>query len=420
MLLESVLAFLWVVYLFETYLDYRQRRKLYEEKLPSNLQGTVSEEKYSQSRLYSLDKSTFDFYSSAFSQLEGTLVLWFGGLPWIWNYATDLVSRWGYTSDYEVTISLVFAGLGGLYEMLMHLPWDLYFTFVIEEKYGFNKQTLRIFFTDKLKALALSIAIGVPVLTAILQIIKWGGEYFYVYTWAFISIFTIFMVTIYPTLIAPIFNKFTPLEEGELKSDIERLASSIQFPLTKLYVVDGSRTSGHSNAYFYGFFKNKRIVLYDTLMSQLDKPEIVAVLGHELGHWKLNHTLKLFIIGELQIFVSFFLFGQILNWNLLYTSFGFNSKPTIIGMILFFQFVMSPVDHVLGFALNVLTRKYEFEADDFGKKLGPGFGSALKKGLLKVSAENLGNLNPDSWYSTYHYSHPPITERLKAIGDKDD
>jgi len=302
----------------------------------------------------------------------------------------------------------------------LHLPWELYHTFVLEERHGFNKQTLALFFTDKIKSLLLGIIIGVPVLSGILHIIKWGGDYFYLYTWAFLTGFTLIMLTIYPSLIAPLFNKFTPLQDGDLKAQIEKLAASISFPLTGLYVVDGSKRSGHSNAYFYGFFKSKRIVLFDTLLEQLELPEVVAVLGHELGHWKLNHTLKLFLIGEIQMFVSFFLFGQILNWPFMYTSFGFSSQPTIIGLIIFFQFLMSPVDHVLGFSMNILSRKFEFQADEFGAKLGTGFGAALKNGLIKISQENLGNMNPDKWYSIYHYSHPPLIERLKHMPDKTD
>jgi len=251
----------------------------------------------------------------------------------------------------------------------------------------------------------------------LINIIKWGGPYFYIWTWSFLLLFSLFMMTIYPNVIAPLFNKFTPLEEGELKNAIEKLAASIHFPLTKLFIVDGSKRSGHSNAYFYGFFKNKRIVLYDTLLQQMELKEIVAVLAHELGHWSSNHVLKMLIISEIHLFISFWLFGQITNWDAMYTSFGFDSKPTIIGLILFFQFIMSPVDHVLSFLMNILSRKFEFEADGFAVKLG--YSSELRNGLIKLNAENMGNTNPDKWYSTYHYSHPPLLERLKAIGYKE-
>jgi len=415
MLLEGVLAFVWLVYLWETYLDLRQRNKMKEDKLPKELVGVVSEEKFHKSRTYSLDKSSFGLLESLFSQLEGTFVLWLGGLPFLWNYSKNLALQYGFTEENEVTISLIFILLASVYEMLFHLPWELYSTFVIEQRHGFNKTTLGVFFSDKIKGLLLGILIGGPALSGILHIIKWGGDYFYLYTWAFIAVFTLFMLTIYPTVIAPLFNKFTPLQEGELRSKIEGLASRIAFPLTELYVVDGSKRSGHSNAYFYGFFKNKRIVMYDTLLEQLDQSEIVAVLGHELGHWKLNHTLKMFFIGQFHIFISFFLFGQILNWDYMYHSFGFDSKPTIIGLIIFFQFVMSPFDHLLSFFMNILSRKFEFQADEFGTKLGEGFGAALKSGLIKISQENQSNLNPDPWYSMYHYSHPPLVERLKGI-----
>jgi len=292
-------------------------------------------------------------------------------------------------------------------------PFSLYSTFVIEERHGFNKQTLGLFFTDKLKGIALGIAIGGPTLSALIYIIKWGGEHFYFWVWLFLLIFSLFMLTIYPIFIAPLFNKFTPLEEGDLRTEIERLASSIQFPLTKLFVIDGSKRSGHSNAYFYGLFKNKRIVLYDTLLKQMDQNEILAVLGHELGHWKLNHTIKTLLISQVHTFISFYLFGHLINWTEMYTSFGFTDQPTIIGLMLFFQFIMSPVENVLSFLMNLLSRKHEFEADAFAKNLG--YSTQLRTGLIKLNLENLGNMNPDHWYSTYHYTHPPMLERLKAL-----
>jgi len=416
MLFESCLAFIWFVYFFETYLDWRQHKKLEETKVPKQLQSIISEEKFLKSQSYGLDKSRFGFLVGGFSQVETTVLLIYGGLPYIWNYATELCAQYGYDSEYEVTISCVFCLLASLYSMVIHMPFSLYSTFVIEERHGFNKQTLALYFTDKLKTFALSILIGGPVLSALIHIIKWGGPYFYVYTWLFILGFTLFMMTIYPNVIAPIFNKFTPLEDGELRSSIEKLAASIEFPLTKLFVVDGSKRSGHSNAYFYGFFKNKRIVLYDTLLKQMDQEEVVAVLGHELGHWKLNHTLQMLAIGQVQLFTNFFLFGQVMYWNDMYSSFGFTTQPTLIGLLIFFQFIMSPVDHILGFMMNIISRKFEFEADAFAKKLG--FGPQLSSGLIKINIENLGNMNPDPWYSIYHYTHPPLLERLKGIDAK--
>jgi len=302
--------------------------------------------------------------------------------------------------------------IGGIYSTVVHFPFGIYYTFVIEERHGFNKQTIGLYLLDKVKGMLIGVVIALPTVSALLYIIKWGGPYFYIWTWSFLLIFALFMMTIYPNL-AAIFNKFDPLPEGELRTAIEQLAASIQFPLTKLFVVDGSRRSGHSNAYFYGFFKNKRIVLYDTLLKQMNNSEVLAVLGHELGHWKMNHVVKMMVISNIDTFISFFLFGQFMYWDRMYTDFGFSSKPTLIGLLIFFQFILSPINHVLSFLMNILSRKHEFQADAFAKKLG--YSKELSSGLIKLNVENLGNMNPDSWYSTYHYSHPPLLERLKAI-----
>eukprot|EP01114_Cavostelium_apophysatum_P009201 TRINITY_DN2228_c0_g1_i1.p1 TRINITY_DN2228_c0_g1~~TRINITY_DN2228_c0_g1_i1.p1 ORF type:complete len:420 (+),score=105.08 TRINITY_DN2228_c0_g1_i1:31-1290(+) len=415
---EACLAFIWIVYIFETYLDIRQFRKLQEERVPKEISSIIDEDKFQKAQSYGRDKTRFGFITGAFSQVESTLILLFGGLPFLWNYSEELVTRFGLGPEYEITVSLVFLLLTMVYEIVVHLPFSIYSTFVIEERHGFNKQTLKLFFVDKVKTLALSIVIGAPVISAIIYIVKWGGPHFYLYAWLFVFVFSMFMITIYPNVIAPLFNKFSPLEDGDLKTKIEKLAASIDFPLTKLYVIDGSKRSGHSNAYFYGFFKNKRIVLYDTLLQQMNHEEVVSVLGHELGHWKMGHTIKMLVISQVHTFLSFFLFGLFVNWDAMYTAFGFHSKPTIIGLMIFFQFIMSPVEHVLGFLMNILSRYHEFQADAFAKKLG--FSEQLKSGLIKLNNENLGNLNPDHWYSTYHYTHPPVLERLKALGMKTD
>jgi len=331
----------------------------------------------------------------------------------LWKISGNILENFGYGSEYEIIHSLVFLGLSMVYETVLHLPFGLYHTFVIEEKHGFNKQTLGSYLLDQIKMMLVGVVLGVPAISALIQIIKWGGPQFYIYVWLFLLAFSLFVLTLYPTLIAPLFNKFTPLEEGELKTNIEKLASSINYPLYRLLEMDGSKRSGHSNAYFFGFWKHKRIVLYDTLKKQLTTDEIVAVLAHELGHWSLNHVAKNLFIAQIQIFVSFFLFGQVLQWTEMYTSFGFDTKPTIIGILLFFQFLMSPVDNVLSFLMHMLSRSFEFQADAFALKLG--FSETLRSALLKLDAENLSNKNPDRWYSTYHHSHPPLMERLKAL-----
>ncbi|GAY51453.1 hypothetical protein CUMW_134310, partial [Citrus unshiu] len=268
--MEAVVGFMILMYFFETYLDLRQHAALKLPKLPKTLEGVISQEKFEKSRGYSLDKSHFHFVHEFVTILMDSAILLFRILPWFWK-----VSHWFTLTD---------------------LPFSLYSTFVIEARHGFNKQTIWLFFRDMIKGMILAIVLGPPIVSAIIIIVQKGGPYLAIYLWAFMFVLSLVMMTLYPVLIAPLFNKFTPLPEGELREKIEKLASSLKFPLKKLFVVDGSTRSSHSNAYMYGFFKNKRIVLYDTLIQQCkNDEEIVAVIAHELGHWKLNHTMYSFI-----------------------------------------------------------------------------------------------------------------------------
>ncbi|KAK9910322.1 hypothetical protein M0R45_034288 [Rubus argutus] len=283
---------------------------------------------------------------------------------------------------------------------ITNLPFSLYSTFVIEARHGFNKQTIWLFFRDMLKEFALWLFLK-------------GGAYLAIYLWAFMLVVSLVMMTIYPILIAPLFNKFTPLPEGQLRQKIEKLASSLKFPLKKLYVVDGSTRSSHSNAYMYGFFNNKRIVLYDTLLQQCkNDEEIVAVLAHELGHWKLNHTVYLFISVQIRMLLHFGGYNLVRNSSSLFQSFGFDTQPVIIGLIIF-QHTIIPIEHLVHFVRNLVSRAFEFQADAFAKKLG--YASSLRASLVRLQEENLSAMNTDPWYSAYHYSHPPLVERLAAV-----
>jgi len=298
------------------------------------------------------------------------------------------------------------------------LPWDYYSTFHIEKRHGFNKSTLGLFFTDKIKGLLLSTIIGFPVLSVIITLIKQGGPYFYLYIWAFMFAFSIIMMTLVPILIMPLFNKYTPLEDGVLKTKTVELAKRLKYPLKSMFVMDGSRRSSHSNAFLYGFGGNKRIVLFDTLIKQVKVDEIVGILGHELGHWKLGHSVKNFIIT--QLYFGIMLYGYSLsNDRGLYSAFGFDdverNVPTILSLVLYFQTLWCPVDKVVSFLTTLHTRKCEFEADEFS--VGLGMGRELERGLVKISVENLGSMVTDKWYGVWHYSHPPLVDRLGAIRD---
>ncbi|XP_042598214.1 LOW QUALITY PROTEIN: CAAX prenyl protease 1 homolog [Cyprinus carpio] len=452
----AVLVFSWTVYIWEAYLAYRQR-KIYSTTthVPTELGKIMDSETFEKSRLYQLDKSNFGFWSGLYSEAEGTLILLLGGIPFLWKSQLILTSLHSISQEYQISQSLVFLMLATLFSALTGLPWSLYSTFVIEEKHGFNQQTVGFFLKDALKKFAVTQCILLPVTSLLLYIIKIGGDYFFIYAWLFTLIVSLILVTIYADYIAPLFDKFTPLPDGELKSEIESMSKSIYFPLTKIYVVEGSKRSSHSNAYFYGFFKNKRIVLFDTLLedySPLNKsgekepgtgeeneaagneskpkpknkkqgcsnPEVLAVLGHELGHWKLGHTVKNIVISQMNSFLCFFLFAVLIGRKELFMAFGFHdTQPTLIGLMIIFQFIFSPYNELLSFCLTVLSRRFEFQADAFARNMGRS--SELYSALIKLNKDNLGFPVADWLFSMWHYSHPPLLERLRALtGPKQD
>ncbi|CAN1293163.1 CAAX prenyl protease 1 homolog [Linum perenne] len=404
-----------VMYIFETYLDLRQLAAYKLLTLPRPLQGVISQEKLEKSRAYSLDKSYFSFVHDFVSIVLDSAILWYGILPWVWKKSENFLVSVGLNAENEIIHTLAFLGSVMMWSQITDLPFSLYSTFVIEARHGFNKQTVWMFIRDLFKGMLLAVILGPPIVAAIILIVQKGGPYLAIYLWAFMFVLSLVMMTIYPVLIAPLFNKFTPLPEGNLREKIEKLAASLKFPLKKLFVVDGSTRSSHSNAYMYGFFKNKRIVLYDTLIQQCkDDEEIVAVIAHELGHWKLNHTMYTFIAMQILTFLQFGGYTLVRNSTDLFRSFGFDSQPVLIGLIIF-QHIIIPFQHLVSFGLNLISRSFEFQADAFAKKLG--YSVPLCAGLVKLQVENLSAMNTDPWYSAYHYSHPPLVERLSALDE---
>ncbi|XP_055817231.1 CAAX prenyl protease 1 homolog isoform X2 [Solanum dulcamara] len=406
-----------LMYIFESYLDVRQHAAHKLPTLPKPLVGVISQEKFEKSRAYSLDKSYFHFIHEFVTILMDSSILYFRILPWFWKRSGEFLVYLGLNAENEIFHTLSFLAGVMVWSQITDLPFSLYSTFVIEARHGFNKQTMWLYFRDMIKGIALSIVIGPPIVAAIIVIVQKGGPYLAIYLWGFMLILSLVMMTIYPVLIAPLFNKFTPLPQGELRLKIENLASSLKFPLKKLFVVDGSTRSSHSNAYMYGFFKNKRIVLYDTLIQQCkNDEEIVAVIAHELGHWKLNHTMYSFIAVQILTFLQFGGYTLVRNSKDLFQSFGFDTQPVLIGLIIF-QHTVIPLQHLVSFGLNLVSRAFEFQADAFAKKLG--YATPLRAGLVKLQEENLSAMNTDPWYSAYHYSHPPLVERLAAIDESD-
>ncbi|RWS17165.1 CAAX prenyl protease 1-like protein [Dinothrombium tinctorium] len=452
-LFRFVLVFVWITYLWESFLSYRQY-KVYTNvtTIPPDFVGVLDQKTFTKARLYSIDKSKFGFVSKLWSQLLTTAILLSNIIPYLWNISGDLLRSFDYNSKSEIPQTLVFILIGSLVSSLLDLPWSLYYTFVIEERYGFNNQTLGFYFKDKLKKFVVSQAIMNPIIAAVIYIIHIGGDYFFIYLWAFCSVIVFLFMTIYADYIAPLFDKFVPLPEGELRTKIEELALSLNFPLKKLYVVENSKRSSHSNAYLYGVHKNKRIVLFDTLLQDytpsderdekkkendeklandgdenkakekknkgVSNPEIVAILAHELGHWKLNHVLKNIFITEINMFLCFACFGLLYQNPVVYSAFGFfNERPVFIGLILIFQYIFSPYNEILSFLMTCLSRRFEFQADAFAKQLNKA--SDLRSAVIKLNADNLSFPIYDRLYSAWYLSHPPLLERVQALGKLD-
>jgi len=459
--LAGTIAFTLLVYVLEGHLDARQKKSYQITEFPKQLAKTVAKidaqikeptskadisdkakeetmdgdenkssidkdkalldqlkEKFKSSQEYGMDKINFGMIAGTYETFEGLAFLLIGFTPFMWDKSVSLGETYlGIKDDEEIKITLLFLLLQALIDTIKSLPFDLYRTFKIEKKHGFNKQTYGLFFSDKVKGLLLSCVIGGPFIALMLKIIKMGGENFYIYLWAFTFCFSVFMMTIVPLVIMPMFNTYEPLKDGVLKTRIFELAGNVTYPLKNLFVMDGSKRSSHSNAFMFGFGSNKRIVLFDTLMEQVSNDEILAILGHELGHWKLGHTLTNFAVTQVYFGVAFYFFSQCYSSKDLYAAFGFDSTtsevPTIIALFLFFQTLWAPVDKVLSFVLTVFSRHCEFAADKFSADLD--MSQDLQSGLCKIHLENLGAMCPDFLYSMYHYSHPPLVERLSAM-----
>jgi len=415
--LEAVVGFMIFMYFIETYLDLRQHAALKLPQLPKPLEGVVSQEKFEKSRAYSIDKSRFHFVHAVVTIIGDSAILLLQALPLLWQKSEVVVANLGLDTHNEIIHTLAFLAAVTLWSQLIDLPFSLYSTFVIEARHGFNKQTIWLFLRDMVVGLGLSVLLGPPIVAAIIIIVQKGGPYLAIYLWAFMLILSLVMMSLYPILIAPLFNKFTPLPEGGLRLKIERLASTLKFPLKKLFVIDGSTRSTHSNAYMYGFYNNKRIVIYDTLIQQCkNEEEVVAVIAHELGHWKLNHTMYSFVAMQVLTLLQFGGYTLVRNSKDLFESFGFQTQPVLVGLLIF-QHTIMPIHHLVSFALNLVSRAFEFQADGFAKNLG--YGAPLRAGLIKLQEENLSTMNTDPWYSAYHYSHPPLVERLAALDRSD-
>lgn len=373
--------------------------------LPSILSDIYDTEKYAQQQDYFRTNTKFGMLSSTFSFLVTIVMYAFGGFGWLDNSLQLYFTN-------EIIRSLVFFAIIFFANDLLTTPFSWYDTFVIEQRFGFNKITPQIFILDKLKGYLLTIIIGGGLLYAIISIYQASETYFWLIAWSVVTVFGLFMSLFYSELIVPLFNKQTPLPEGELRTEIEKFALKVDFKLKNIFVIDGSKRSTKANAYFTGFGPKKRIVLYDTLMDKMTNDEIVAVLAHEIGHYKHKHTLKNMLVSLPTSLLLFYLLGLILKSDDLAQALG-GALANFHLNVLAFGILYSPISMLLDIATNELSRKYEYQADNYAANAG--FGSQLASGLKKLSATSLSNLMPHPLYVFFHYSHPTLYQRIKNI-----
>jgi len=407
------LVWLIVLYHIERYLSGRQQKQVEDalkNELPKKLEGIITKEEHRAAASYSLDKLKFGEIESVFNLANTCLSYYY--MPWLWNKLSLYMDI-----NNEITFSLTYMAIASLpISLFEHFTFKYYRTFYIEEKHGFNKSTVALFIQDYFKQLILSIVIGAPLGAVFIKVARWGGKRLYIYLWILSVIAIVIMMAIAPVLIMPWFNKYEPLKDQELKKKIEILAGGLGFPLYKLEQVDGSKRSGHSNAFFYGFWKFKRIVLYDTLLD-LPHDEILGILCHELGHWKMGHIKFNLSFVFVQLFVVLSLFGQVFDNPTIFTAFGYNdpTQSIVLGFALFSE-LWKPFELLLEKCLIIVSRVFEYQADRFACEQGRG--PELLRALTILQKENKGFSDPDHIYSGWYYTHPVFIERAEAIKDE--
>ncbi len=375
--------------------------------LPKELKDTFDEEKYLKTQEYESVNTRFGIITGTFSFLLMLFMLIFGGF--------GMLDQWvrTFTNGDPITTTLLFFGVLAVASDILGIPFQLYSIFVIEEKFGFNKMTISTFIIDKLKGYLLGGIIGALLISLIVSVYETTTEDFWLYAWGLVAFFMLIMTMFYGSIIVPIFNKLTPLQEGELRTAIEEYASKVDFKLNNIFVIDGSKRSGKSNAYFTGLGPKKKIVLYDTLIEQHTTEELVAVLAHEIGHYKKKHIIVSIAISILQTGLVLFILSLFIGNPVLSQALGGVEPSFHLGLVAF-GMLYSPISTVTGILMNMLSRKNEFEADNYAATTYKG--EALKDALKKLSANNLSNLRPHPLYVFINYSHPPLLSRLKAIG----
>ena len=405
MLITALVLIVLAAYIVEALLDQLNQSRS-RDPLDISIANLYNQDERERSISYSAEKTRFSFCSSTFSTIIMIIALTYGWFAKLDNWMRDKL-------DNQILISLGFIAALSVISWWINLPFQLYSIFGIEAKYGFNKITAKTFITDTIKATILSTLIGGLLLTAVLWIYQELGNKFWIFAWMLVGGFSLVMFMFGTTLILPLFNKLKPVEQGELRSAVEKYCASQGYSLGRLFVMDGSKRSTKANAFFSGMGRSKTIVLFDTLIEKLSTKEIVAVLAHEIGHYKKKHTLSMFIFSNIQTFGTFALLGWLLGYPELSTALGAQQSSFHLSALTFF-ILFTPLSIVLGLANNSWSRHNEFEADTFAKQTNDA--TALKSALKKISTDSLANLSPHPLYVAFNYTHPPLAQRLKNLG----
>lgn len=380
----------------------------WSKPIPKELEGLYEVEKYAQAQAYHRAQDKLGNSTAVISTVLTILFLWWKGFAYAQVYIEQFTQN-------PIAQALMFFGAFAIISDIISLPFELYGIFVIEEKFGFNKMTLKTFVADKLKGYLLGAIIGGVLMSLFVLFYQYAGKLFWLYAWVVFTLFSLFFITFYTSWIMPLFNKFKPLEAGSLRDKIEAFAQKVNFPLTNIQIMDGSKRSSKANAFFSGLGKKKTIVLYDTLINEQTEDELVSVLAHEVGHYKRKHVQQGMILSILQIGLLLFLLSLFINNPKLCAALGYETdKPVFHLGLIAFSLLYAPLSMLTGILMNSLSRKNEFQADNYAKE-HTGTGEHLISGLKKLSVNNLSNLNPHPAYVFVHYSHPPLLERVRNL-----
>jgi STE24 endopeptidase len=404
-ILLLVIAVLVIQFVFEELLD-NINQKHFEGGLPNSLSGIYTDEKYQKAVQYGKEKGNFGLWSGLITLVATLAVLYFGYLGKLSDYIFNLYP------ENSMIQTLVFFGILTLLSSILGLPFSYYSNFVIEEKFGFNKMTKGLFFMDTIKGLLVSFVVGGLLISIFLWLYQQLGANFWIYFWAVAVVFIVFTNMFYTSLILPLFNKLSPLEEGELKTAIENYSQKNGFNLDGIYVIDGSKRSTKANAFFSGFGPNKKVVLYDTLIKNHSTDELVAVLAHEIGHYKHKHIIWSMLIAIGQIGAILWLLSNFLQINAFSEALGAKNNAIHLNMFVFFS-LFSPISTLIGVLFNIFSRKNEYEADKFAKDTFKA--EPLINGLKNLSVDSLSNINPHPLYVFINHSHPSLAQRIESL-----